>query len=65
VVWLSIAAAAVLLVFSGINTVLRYQRALRARQHVELALQITNDKLNHVQVKLAEASARRRGPDAP
>jgi hypothetical protein len=62
--WLAIAAAMLLFVFGGVNAMLTHQRALRARQNVELGLRVASDKLNHVQMKLVEASARRGVPDA-
>ena len=62
--WLAIAAAVFLLVLGGINALLAHQRALQARQDVELALRVASDTLTHVQIKLAEATARREVPDA-
>jgi hypothetical protein len=61
--WLGIAAA-LLLILGGVNAALKNQRAVRARQDVELALRIASETLNHVQVKLAEASARKGMSDA-
>ena len=56
-VWLAVAAS-VLLVLGGINAALNHQRGIRARQDVELALRIASQTLNHVQLKLEEASAK-------
>ena len=56
-VWLGVAAA-VLLALGGINAALNHQRGIRARQDVELALRIASQTLNHVQLKLEEASAK-------
>jgi hypothetical protein len=58
--WLVAAAALLILA----NALLTHQRALRARQDVELGLRIAVEKLNQVQVKLGEASARRGAGDA-
>jgi len=44
----AIAAAMLLLVFSGINALVTHRRALQARQDVELALRIVSGMLNHV-----------------
>jgi hypothetical protein len=61
--WLGIAAA-MLLVIGGVNAALNHQRAVRARQDVELALRIVSETLNHVQGKLAESSAKKGISDA-
>jgi hypothetical protein len=55
-------AAAALLVLA--NALLTHQRALRARQDVEIGLRVAVEKLNQVQAKLVEASARRGASDA-
>jgi hypothetical protein len=56
-VWLGVAAA-MLLVLGGIHAALNHQRGIRARHDVELALRIASQTLNHVQLKLEEASAK-------
>jgi hypothetical protein len=56
-VWLGVAAA-VLLALGGINAALNHQRGIRARQDVELGLRIASQTLNHVQLKLEQASAK-------
>jgi len=52
-----------LLVLGGISLALNHQKAIRARQEVELALRIVSQTLNHVQMKLEEAGARKGMPD--
>ena len=61
-VWLGVAAA-MLLVLGGISLALNHQKAIRARQEVELALRIVTQTLNHVQMKLEEAGERKGMPD--
>jgi hypothetical protein len=55
-------AAAALLVLA--NALLTHQRTLRARHDVEIGLRVAVEKLNQVQAKLVEASARRGTSDA-
>lgn len=62
--WLVVAAALLLLVLSGVNALLTHQRTLRARHDVEIGLRVAVEKLNQVQAKLVEASARRGTSDA-
>ena len=62
--WLVVAAALILLLLGGVNALLTRQRTLRARQDVEIGLRVAVEKLNQVQAKLVEASARRGAGDA-